>query len=260
VSNDTSSVAGDLCAQNSLRLTGTVAAKPHTRHPHLGTGRAAAALLGLLTVSACATAEGPPGKSQARLNYENNICSMRASRSYRFMATETVYTQCMVSFGNTVHLPDGRTFEPQYAYLPLQYYQPSPPYTSQPPITVAPPDQSGGTHDDTDDQHSASSPAPERQEATSEPNTLDQTTGLLTVDEEKELISRGIAEGITALGVCGVERIFGHRHVFICAAKHWIAGMGVEVVRTKICSNPDILLRMPVISDYKETILGIECT
>ena len=93
--NDISSFAADLRAQNSPRLTGTVAVQSITRRPHVGASLVTV-LLGL-TLTACATAEGPPGKSQAQLDYENNLCSMPASHAYT--ATE-VYAQCMLSFGN----------------------------------------------------------------------------------------------------------------------------------------------------------------
>jgi hypothetical protein len=79
-------------------------------------------ITGLLILSSCAavTSEGPPGKSQAQLNYENALCAARTS------SVEIPYAQCMLHFGNTVHLPDGRTLTPSQQYE-SQYASPSPP-------------------------------------------------------------------------------------------------------------------------------------
>lgn len=87
-------------------------------------------IIGAFALSACATAMGPPGKPQASLDSENALCSRYA------LNRELVYAQCMLNFGNTVRLSDGRILEPQqYTYAPppnpaLLY--PAPPAPSYP--------------------------------------------------------------------------------------------------------------------------------
>jgi hypothetical protein len=108
---------------------------------HLGKCRSLrlASLVGLLTLGACVGAEsyGPPGKSQARLNIENDICSRMAAR---FGGDQMAYAQCSLRFGNTVKLPNGEVLEPQYTYPP-----PRVPYIPRrspiPEVTPPPPEQ-----------------------------------------------------------------------------------------------------------------------
>jgi hypothetical protein len=76
-----------------------------------------AAVVAMLTLEACATAEAPPGKSQSALMFESNLCSRVASR--RLTDFEAVYAQCMLNHGNTVRLSDGRVLEP---YIPTPQY------------------------------------------------------------------------------------------------------------------------------------------
>jgi hypothetical protein len=241
VSNDTS-FATVLRAQKSSRLTGTVAVQPLTRRPHLRAGQAAA-FLGLLAFTACATAEGPPGKSQVQLNFENNLCSMRAARGYRFMATEAVYAQCMLGFGNTVHLPDGRTFEPRYAYAPPL---PQQPYVPPPSPQIASPETPEAAQ-----EPAAPSVAP----YTSSPDvptrsgslTSEQTYVLHILEEE------AAKAAISCAFHSAVLRYVGEKgHGFRCFTIHTVEGaynrISRDDVKTAVCSNPDALQHIPLVT------------
>lgn len=175
-------------------------------------------LIGLLALDACATATGPPGKPQAQLDYENNFCSIRASRMYRFADVNLAYAQCMVGFGNTVRLPDGRTVEPHYVYAAPspQYYQP-PQYTPPEAVPNTP----------------LTAPEP------SAPPTTPQTpTGHKWVftEEQKERFAKDFAiQSAKAYLICR-----GDEHRWRCAAVSIVKGMGPDE-REAVCTDPDIL-------------------
>ena len=96
----------------------------------------------LLTLAACATATGPPGKSQFQLDSEGAMCRTRATLQTRYIKDiELAWAQCMINYGNTVHLTDGRTFAPpNYGYQASPYspyYQPPPHFNPPEGPTVA---------------------------------------------------------------------------------------------------------------------------
>jgi hypothetical protein len=195
--------------------------------------RSALAVIGLLMIEACTSAEGPPGKSQAKLDFENNLCSRSASRASLLANIESMYAQCMLNFGNTVHLADGRTLEPrQYAYALPPTYTPSPQYI--PPATYTLPPE----------------PMPQEKEDTpSKPNESPSGSpvgeGWLTVEVKKQLIDVGLAEAENAGTTCLLGRILNKRPFFKCFAITWVFRVGERVGKqtlvSTICKNPNML-------------------
>jgi hypothetical protein len=161
------------------------------------------------------------------------------------MASEIVYAQCMVSFGNTVHLPDGRTFEPpQYAYAapPLYYPSPQPQYIPPPSPQIISPDTP-----ETPREPDVQPIAPRSPSYTSNSFTSEQTYVFHVLEEEagKAAISCAIHSGIS--------RLVGEKgHGFRCFTIHTVEGAYNRIsradVKNAVCSNPDTLQRIPLVT------------
>lgn len=204
--------------------------------------RTAAPLVGLLTLGACAPYTnvetfGPPGKSQAQLDSEANLCNRRTAYSPNHRAA---YEQCMHILHNDVRLPDGTMWPgaPQYVYTPQPYTPP--PYAPSPYV----PEQQQG------DTSSAGLVRPP-------PSAPSSNEGSLTPAIKQKMIT----EGESAVAVCGLEKLIGGEHFFKCVARHWITGMGIEVVKTMACNRrQDVIQQLPLSFETKADIVEIACS
>ena len=210
---------------------------------------------GLLMLGGCASAFGPPGKSQMRLNSENATCSRRAQNS------EFVYAECMLNFGNTVRLSDGRIFEPQH-HQPVRApsYQPPPPMAYQPPASEPPTYQTppSPAYEPPPYQPSAAppkiSPPVASPIAPSPPPAA--PSGSLTSEQERVLKTLEVAAGHAALS-CGSQAVLrrilkqeshGIRCFVITTLTNSYRTLSLSDIKSAICSNPHSLERIPLVT------------
>lgn len=154
----------------------------------------------------------------------------------------------MVGFGNKVRLPDGRTFEPRYVYTappPPPYYQP-PQYTPPQPVPNAPPPEQE---------------PPEPSYVPDQTPSAGSGPGPLTPEQKEVLYAlegAAVDAGASCAGEAIMQRWLGQQsHGIRCFALKTLEGayhtISREQVKAAICSNPDALQRIPLVTPQRES-------